>query len=157
MLLVQCANFQDFRFPLRIDVDLRIVAFVVLDNNAFTCCDAFRPNCSSRQSCASTARSFMPVCVHPPVNFLYRRKLSHLSRGVTSYCTESLSSKRSSCICSCCVPRFLFRDAGTVVTANGPSVRSSHSRNLLRSLSESSAGCAVGDLKVLRSGVFEAL
>lgn len=82
---------------------------------------------------------------HIPVNFLYRRKHSHLSRGFTSYCTFSLSSKMS--VCGCKAPAlFLLRDGAAVATENSVAGLSSHFLTISRSASDSSVGACVGDL-----------
>lgn len=50
MLRAQRADFQDLRFPLRVEIKFRIVAFVVLYKNTFARRNAFRSNYNSRQS-----------------------------------------------------------------------------------------------------------
>jgi hypothetical protein len=137
---------------LRSRVDFRIQCIVVFDQNAFSRRDALGAHCvhcQPNRPCPYRFRT-RPLL---PVNFLYRRRLSHLSLGLTSYCTDNLSSNKSSCTSSGFVAvRLRFLVKGTVWTEKGRSVYSSHSRKRTRSFSESSAGCdgcAVGDLGVL--------
>lgn len=151
MLRIKRTHFKHFRFPLRSRVDSRIQCIIVFDQNAFSCRDALGAHCVRCQPDRPYPYRFRtrPLL---PVNFLYRRRLSHLSLGLTSYCTDNLSSNKSSCTSSGFVAvRLRFLVKGTVWTEKGRSVYSSHSRKRTRSFSESSAGCdgcAVGDLGV---------
>lgn len=85
------------------------------------------------------------------MNFLYRRRLSHLSLGFTSYWTVRRSSQRSSCSAKVFASRLRFFDDGLVTTWNGFSARSRNVFILSLSLSDSSGGCA-GDL--ISAGAF---
>jgi len=90
MFWVQRAHFQDFRLPLRGRVDCWVFRVVVFDQDTLACRNTLTSNYSPLSA------TFFH-CAHPivwsslPVNFLYRRRLSHLSLGSTLYCTVNLS------------------------------------------------------------------